>query len=186
MLIFYQFLTFMNAFFSINKKHVVLFTIFSFFTLVGTSQNSNNAFWENVRFGGGFGLNFGDNFFSATVAPSAIYQFNNTFAAGLGLNATFNNQKSFYKSTILGGSLIGLGNIFNALQLSAEFEQLHVNRRYNVNLNIEDDNYWSPALFLGAGYRSGNVTFGVRYDVLYNSNKSIYADPWMPFVRFYF
>lgn len=176
----------MNTFFSINKKYTLLFSIFYFFTFNGIAQNNGSPFWENVRFGGGLGLNFGDNFFSATVAPSAIYQFNQHFATGLGLNATFNNQKSTYKSTILGGSLIALGNMFNVLQLSAEYEQLHVNRKYIVNLNMEDDSYWTPALFLGAGYRNGNVTLGIRYDVLYDRNKSIYVDPWMPFVRFYF
>ena len=72
------------------------------------------------------------------------------------------------------------------MQLSTEFEELNVNRRYDINLNIQDENYWSPALFLGVGYRSGNVTFGIRYDVLYDKDKSIYFDPWAPFVRFYF
>ncbi|MDO5979324.1 alpha-ketoglutarate decarboxylase [Flavivirga spongiicola] len=149
------------------------------------AQQKTNYFWSHVRFGGGIGLNFGDRFFSGTLAPSAIYEFDNTFALGLGANGTFDNQKNVYKSTILGGSLIGLFNIINELQLSAEFEQLHVNRRYS-DLNIPEDNYWSPALFLGAGYRNGNVTFGIRYDVLYDKNKSIYIDPWAPFVRFYF
>ena len=79
-----------------------------------------------------------------------------------------------------------LFNVIREIQLSAEFEQLNVDRNYNVNLNIEDDNYWVPALFIGAGYRSGNITFGVRYDVLYDEEQSIYIDPWMPFVRFYF
>ena len=120
------------------------------------------------------------------MLPSSIYEFDNTFALGVGLNATFNNQKSVYKSTILGGSIIGLFNVIREIQLSAEFEQLNVDRNYNVNLNIEDDNYWVPALFIGAGYRSGNITFGVRYDVLYDEEQSIYIDPWMPFVRFYF
>jgi hypothetical protein len=91
-----------------------------------------------------------------------------------------------YKSTILGGSLIGLFNPINEIQLSAEFEELHVNRRYDSYLNLKDDTYWSPALFVGAGYRSGNVTLGIRYDLLFDKNKSIYADAWAPFVRFYF
>jgi len=32
-------------------------------------------------------------------------------------------------------------------------------------------------LFIGFGSRSGPVSFGIRYDVLYDRNKSIYADP---------
>lgn len=150
------------------------------------SQNEKSDFWKNVRYGGGFGLNINNTFFTATLAPSAVYELNEAFAFGLGLNATFNNQKSISKPTILGGSLIGLFNVVNELQLSVEFEELQVNRRYNVNLSIPNETYWIPALFLGAGYRNGKVTFGVRYDVLYDRNKSIYFEPWAPFVRLYF
>ena len=176
----------MNLILSINKK-IALILIIIFFCFQNTvAQEIKSNFWNHVRFGGGLGLNFGDEFFSATIAPSGIYEFDKNFALGLGLNATFNNQKSVYKSTILGGSLIGFYNPIQAIQISAEFEQLNVSRRYNVNLNITDDNYWIPAFYMGVGYRSGNVTFGIRYDVLYDNEKSIYADPWAPFVRFYF
>ncbi|WP_445731015.1 alpha-ketoglutarate decarboxylase [Mariniflexile sp.] len=168
------------------KRTFLFFAIiFSCYSTLNAQQN-NSDFWNHVRYGGGIGLSFGDGFFSGTLAPSAIYEFNNQFALGVGLNGTYNKQKDFYKSTILGGSLIGLFSPINAIQLSAEFEELHVNRRYESNLNLENDTYWSPALFVGAGYRSGNVTFGVRYDLLYDENKSIYADAWAPFVRFYF
>lgn len=176
----------MNLILLINKKTIIIPIILFFCFQNITAQDAKSDFWSHVRFGGGIGLNFGDGFFSGTIAPSGIYQFDNNLALGLGLNATFNNQKNVYKSTILGGSLIGLFNPIRDIQLSAEFEQLNVNRRYDVNTNFADDNYWIPAFYLGAGYRSGNVTFGIRYDVLFDDNKSIYADPWAPFVRFYF
>ena len=176
----------MNLFTAINKKTVFILVILSFCFQNIIAQKAESDFWNQVRYGGGFGLNFGDGFFSATIAPSAIYEFDKNFSLGLGLNATFNNQKNVYKSTILGGSIVGLYNVIREIQISAEFEQLNVNRRYNVNLNISEDNYWIPAFYLGAGYRSGNVTFGIRYDLLYDDEKSIYADPWAPFVRFYF
>ncbi|MEL0651465.1 alpha-ketoglutarate decarboxylase [Algibacter sp. TI.3.09] len=176
----------MKLFFPINKA-VIVFSIF-FISLVNqsNSQNFKSDFWEHVRYGGGIGLNFGDGFFSGTLAPNAVYEFNNSFSLGIGVNGTYNSQKNVYKSTILGGSLIGFYNPINEIQLSAEFEHLNVNRRYNVNLNIPNDNYWIPALYFGAGYRSGNVTFGIRYDVLYDQDKSIYSEAWAPFVRFYF
>ena len=176
----------MNLILSFNKKTIVILIITSFCFQNITAQVAKSDFWNHVRFGGGLGLNFGDGFFSATIAPSGIYEFDKNFALGLGLNATFNNQKSVYISTILGGSLIGLYNPIREIQVSAEFEELNVNRRYNVNLNIEDNNYWIPALYMGVGFRNGNITFGIRYDVLYDNEKSIYADPWAPFVRFYF
>ena len=176
----------MNRFYLIIKITLLFFFIILSSVSTLNAQQSQDNFWDSVRFGGGIGLSFGDGFFSGTLAPSAIYEFNNQVALGFGLNGTYNKQKDFYKSTILGGSLIGLFSPINEIQLSAEFEELHVNRRYDSHLNLENDTYWSPALFLGVGYRNGNVTFGVRYDMLYDKDKSIYANAWAPFVRFYF
>jgi len=150
------------------------------------AQDDKSDFWDQVRFGGGFGLNFGNGFFSATIAPIGVYEFNEKIALGAGLNGTFNSQKSISKSTILGGSLVGLYNPIRAIQVSAEFEQLNVNRRFNVNTSIPDENYWVPALYMGIGYRSGNAIFGIRYDVLFDEQRSIFVDPWAPFVRFFF
>jgi len=82
--------------------------------------------------------------------------------------------------------LVGLYNPIRAIQVSAEFEQLNVNRRFNVNTSIPDENYWVPALYMGIGYRSGNAIFGIRYDVLFDEQRSIFVDPWAPFVRFFF
>jgi hypothetical protein len=153
------------------------------------AQNEDTVdsnFWKHVRFGGGIGLSFSDGFFSGTIAPSGIYDFNAQFSMGIGVNATYNKLKNRYKSTILGGSIMGLYNPIRELQISGEFEELNVHRKYDSHLNIEDDNYWYPALFVGAGYSSNNITIGIRYDVLYDRDKSIYADPWAPFVRVYF
>lgn len=173
--------------FSLISKNIVLFFIIFYTTInTTTAQQNNSSFWNQVRFGGGIGLSFGDGFFSGTLAPSAIYEINNQVALGLGLNGTFNSQKDFYKSTILGGSIISLFNPADVIQLSAEFEELHVNRKYESYYNLPNDTYWSPALFVGAGYRSGNMTLGIRYDLLYDKDKSIYANAWAPFLRFYF
>lgn len=143
-------------------------------------------FWSHVRFGGGVGLSFGDGFFSGTLAPSAIYEFNPQFALGVGLNGTYNSRKNLYKSTVIGGSVIGLFNPIQEIQLSAEFEELNVSRKWDNNLNRSKENYWYPALFVGAAFRSQHVAVGLRYDLLYDRQKSIYADPWAPFVRIYF
>lgn len=150
-------------------------------------KKEKGEFWKHVRFGGAVGLNFGDGYFSGTLAPSGIYQFDNKFALGVGLSASYYKRKNYYNSTVLGGSLIGLFNPIREIQLSSEFEQLHVNRDFDQNVvSNKDDKYWYPSLFLGAGYRTGNFTIGIRYDLLYDEDKSIYADPWMPFMRFYF
>ena len=175
-----------NQYISFAKKKCVILFLFllSFQFLI--AQNQKNDFWNHMRYGGSIGLNFGNEFFSGTLAPSAIYQFDQKFALGLGLNFTYNSQKNTYTSKIFGGSIIGLYNVIPQLQLSAEFEQLNVDRDYDERFGLMNENYWLPALYLGAGYRSGNVAFGIRYDVIYDENKSIYSDPWAPFVRVYF
>ena len=172
-----------------QRKSGFLFACFVLTFLLSFSQNNTQSqkseFWKNVRFGGGLGLGVSNGFFSATLAPTAVYEFSNDFALGVGLNGTYNSRKNFYKSTIVGGSALALYSPFRELQMSAEFEELNVSRNFNDSL-LEDQNYWYPALFLGAGYRTGNITFGIRYDVLYDEDKSIYADPWIPFVRVFF
>ena len=151
-----------------------------------SAQEDTNDFWDNVRFGGGIGVSFGDGFFSGTLAPSAIYDVNEKLSLGVGLNGTYNSLKNTYNSTIIGASVLGLYNVIREIQLSAEFEELNVTRNFESGLNIKNQNYWYPALFVGAGYRTRNVTVGVRYDVLYDEGKSVYANAWAPFFRVYF
>ncbi len=171
----------------ITLLSIIVCLVFGFPYSQEQTQKKKSDFWNHVRFGGGVGLNFGDGYFSGTLAPSGIYQFDHQLALGVGLSASYNKQKNLYNSTILGGSIIGLFNPINEIQISSEFEQLHVNRDFDQNhIGNPDDKYWYPALFLGAGYRSGNFTIGIRYDVLYDDEKSIYSDPWIPFMRFYF
>ena len=170
----------------LKKVFKVLFFIGATSFCFGQNTGIKSEFWNKVRYGGGIGLGFGNNTFNLAVSPSAIYQANDQLAMGLGL--AFNYSK-FRESKLAayGGGLMTFYNPIRPIQLSAELEQLRVNRSFEVvgAPNLED-NYWSPALFLGVGYSNRNVTVGIRYDVLYDNEKSIYADPWMPFVRVYF
>jgi hypothetical protein len=165
---------------------VILILLFFILANDSKAQNQQNEFWQHMRFGGGIGLSFGDGFFSGTLAPSAIYQFNEQFAAGLALNGTYASLKNQYDATILGGSILALYNVIPEIQLSAEFEELHVNRNYKYYVGEFSENYWYPALFLGIGFHSNNFTLGIRYDVLFDNDKSIYANAFAPFVRVYF
>src|SRR5690606_40330421 len=125
----------------------------------------------------------GNNFTDIMVAPSAIYQFNEYIAAGVGLQGSYIRVKDNYEAYAYGGSLLFLANPIEEVQLSAELEQLR------VNLNFDDgfsDNFWNTALFLGGGYQVENVTIGIRYNLLHNNKKNIYNDAFMPFVRIYF
>lgn len=175
----------MKAFSGI-KKVLILFLVLGAIQVGTAQEETRSKFWSQVRFGGGIGLSFGNGFFSGTLAPSAIYEFNDYVALGVGLNGTYNSFRNNYSSTIVGGSVISLFNPIPELQLSAEFEELYVSRNYDSFLGLEDENYWYPALFLGAGFRNGPVTVGIRYDVLFDDDRSVYADAWIPFVRVFF
>ncbi|MCB0374640.1 MAG: alpha-ketoglutarate decarboxylase [Sinomicrobium sp.] len=141
-----------------------------------------------MRFGGGFGLSFGE-ITNITLSPNAIYYFNSYVGTGVGLNGIYASEKDVYKATVLGGSLIGVFNPIREIQLSSEFEMLNVNRDFETifeNAGFEDEKYWYPALFFGIGYNPGFMTIGLRYDVLYDETKSIYGNAFMPFIRLSF
>ena len=142
-----------------------------------------NGISDKVHFGGSLGLNIGSGFTNIVVAPSVIYDVNNYFSAGVGLQGSYVKWKNNFESYIYGASLIGVVNPIEQIQLSAELEQLRVNTVYENNFK---DNFWNTALFLGAGFRTNNVTLGVRYNVLFDDKKSVYNEAFMPFIRVYF
>ncbi len=166
--------------------------IFTFFATVFSSatfaqQQPKNDFWQNVQFGGGFGLSVGSGFTNISIAPSAIYNFNEIFAAGVGLQGSYikvDDRDVKYNSYVYGGSLIGLVRPLEEIQLSVELEQLRVNQEF-PDFDAKK-NFWNTALYLGAGYYTGNVTIGIRYNVLFNKNDLVYSEAFMPFVRVYF
>lgn len=170
-------------------KYKLIFTVMLFlFTTIGyCQQKAENEFWKKVQFGGGFGLSIGSGFTNISVAPSAIYNFNDLFAAGIGLQGSYikvSDLDAKYNSYIYGGSLIGLITPLEEIQLSVELEQLRVNQEFPA-FRVKD-NFWNTALYLGAGYFTGNVTVGIRYNVLFNRDDLVYNEAFMPFVRVYF
>lgn len=176
-----------------KKPFILFFLIICFSCIHGYSQEEIKApkqksdFWQHVHFGGGIGLSFGSGFFTGTLAPSGIYRFNEKFATGVGLNMSYSTEKYYYEAYNLGTSILGLFNVIPQLQFSAEFEQLYVNRDWDErNTPYLDESYWYPGLYLGAGFSTGPVTMGIRFDVLYDAERSIYGNAYNPFVRVYF
>ena len=177
----------------INSKIFLLLLIFGCTSLSKVQAQETppseikqpHSFWQNVRFGGSLGLGFGNGYFNGSLAPSAIYDFNRLASAGIGISGAYASQNNF-KATSLGGSIIGMLRPIKEIQLSAEYEQLNINRRYKLDGGNLRDNYWVPALFLGIGYNTGPVVTGIRYDVLHDSEKSFYSSAFMPFVSIYF
>ncbi len=175
----------------VYKKKGFLFLLFiSLAThFNGLGQNINrtpeSGFFENVRFGGSLGMNFSNDAFSAFLAPRAVYDFNQLTSIGTGLAGSYTNANNFSAHSI-SGSVLGLLRPIQNIQLSAEFEENYVSRNWELEGANRKESYWYPALFLGLGYTTGPVTAGVRYDVLYDEQKSIYGSALMPFISLYF
>lgn len=175
--------------FSSNFFRLLIFC--TFFTMSANAQQQSQVntqkseFWSHVRFGGGIGLGFANGYTNVSLSPTAIYQFNDQFALGVGLNGTYSKRKNYFSATVIGGSLISLYNPIDVLQFSAEFE--HNNVSYKSETTNFKDNYSYPALYIGVGYTIGNFgAAGVKYDVLYDDTKSIYGSAFVPFFRVFF
>lgn len=159
------------------KKIVVLI----FFTISLTTFSQKTDFWDRVQFGGGFTLGFGDQT-TVGISPSAIYNFDNGFALGAGLGYLYSEINDF-STSVYSTSLISLYQTKFNIQLSGEFDYYFAQQQ-TQNLNTFNSNF--PALHLGIAYNQNRFAVGIRYDVLYDENKSVFASPISPVVRFYF
>jgi hypothetical protein len=65
-----------------------------------STPKMENQFWKNVQFGGRIGLGFGSGFTDISVAPSAIYNFNEYVAFGAGLQYKYLKQRDFCVSFV--------------------------------------------------------------------------------------
>ncbi len=176
-----------NDFSSVSKSiSIVLFVLLSIPLFAQQQTTASNDFWRKVQFGGGIGLNFGTGYTDVSLSPSAIYNVNEIVAVGLGLQGSYVKSKNYYTSSIYGASVIGLLNPIEQIQLSVELEETKVRTTFDPYYATPSIHFWNTALYLGAGYRTNNVTIGVRYDVLHDDKKSAYSEAFMPFVRVYF
>ena len=107
---------------------LILFSTNLFSQSQAIASKTKSEFWKNVQFGGGFGLNIGSGFTDITLAPGGIYNFNQSFSAGIGLQGSYVSSKNNYSSAIYGVNLISLINPIDDFQISVELEQLRVNR----------------------------------------------------------
>lgn len=144
------------------------------------------SFWENVSFGGGLGISVSNDFTDFTIAPSAIYSFNDYVSLGAGLQYSRLKQKDLYSSHVFGGSLIGLVHPVEFIQVSVELEEANVNTKYvDLGENLQRS-FWNTGLYFGLGYRQEGVTIGGRINVLFDKDKDLYGSAFMPFVRVFF
>ena len=174
------------TFSSLTKYLFIFFTLFFYENVIAQYQQtpqSRSPFWNNVQFGGGLGLSFGSGYTEISVAPSAIYNINPYLAMGLGLQASYVSSKNYFTSLVYGVSTMVLVNPIPQIQFSLGLNQSRVNYQEEGYGNYSED-YWDTSLILGAGYRTGNVTIGIGYNLLQNDRYD--TEPFVPFVRAYF
>ena len=171
------------------RKILFLQTLIIFIHLNLTGQNSDleqHRFIDDVRFGGGINIGMGSNYSTFSISPSAIYDFSDEFSAGLGLTYVYVKNKSTINSTtnIYGGSLLAFYRPISNLQFSSEFEQLKIDQKYAF---VNNSDLWQTALYIGAEYITGNISMGLRYDVLFDkATNVIYSSALSPVFRVYF
>lgn len=174
------------------KKGIVNFLTKYVFTVLFASaslhaqEQDTRPLRDRLHFGGNVAAAFGSGYTDVVLAPGVLYDVNDYFSAGVGLQGSYVNQRNYYSSFMYGGSVLGLVNPIPQLQLSAELEQLRVNLDVDEQYGNYDRNFWNTALFFGIGYRANNVTIGLRYNVLFKEKELVYSDALMPFIRVYF
>ena len=150
-----------------------------------TNHNSIN----NWRFGGGFGLSFGnDSYFGLNISPSIGYMVDNNLEIG-GIAGYQYAKNDYYKQNLFNiGPYVNYYIIENFF-LRANYmyytgKQKYTNSEPYYN-SISEYNIDESALWLGGGYQSsGQVRFqvGVLYNVLYKENESIFSSGFQPFM----
>lgn len=171
---------------NVHQNIKILVLVLSILFSLQKSYSQNDDFWSNVSFGGNLGIGFDNDTFSGVIEPSVLYNFNEQFAAGMGVSFGYIESNNF-TATNYGGSILAFYSPIREIRLSLEFQEMGVSRTLEIE-NAQDlkENYWYPSLFIGGGYRISNVSVGIRYDLLYDSNKSIYGSAYTPFVSVFF
>ena len=148
------------------------------------------SFWDRVYFGGGLGLQFGDQTV-VQVAPIAAYKVTEKFHVGVGVTYIYYNLKQYYydpngilqyykySSNVYGGSLFAKYFLFDEIFAYGEYGLLNMEIYNPIFYNTSRQNINS--MLLGGGYmqmvgRSVGVEFLLLYDVIGDPN-SPYSNP---------
>jgi hypothetical protein len=152
---------------------------------------------ENLFFGGNFGLTFGTNTL-INISPQVGYRFSKMFAAGVGINGQYINQKIYYTNGQEAGNVkLGVAglNLFGRfypmdqllIQLQPEANYIWGNETiYGANpATTKRDAIIVPSLLVGGGavFPSGRGAFiaSVFYDVVQDPNSPYGARPFYSF-----
>jgi hypothetical protein len=177
-----------------KMKYLLAFCLFSALTISVYAQDEEEAkkgFDKDKLFvSGNFGLSFGD-FTLVNVSPQLGYRFNNTLAAGVGINGIYSSARSRFINGETASrenyGVVGL-NIFGRvypiqyafLQLQPEMNYTWGKlKEYSPDAEYKLDGKLVPSLLAGAGASipAGRGAFLImaQYDVLQN-NRTPYGE----------
>ena len=140
---------------------------------------------SRVRFYGGFGLGISNNGFYLDLQPGLMYRIKPGFYAGSNLQLTYQSVRNYglrSRYYVYGADALLAYLPWRYLELSVDYQYLFVRK----SVGNTSTRWEVPAFYLGAGYRTRNVVIGLRYDLLYDANKSIYPSAFTPYIRIYF
>lgn len=176
-----------------KKKFVTIFVLF-FFVKLGAQPKMNfdtccpkeeTGHSTRMRFYGGFGLGFTASGFYVDLQPGLIYRIAQGLYAGSNLQLTYQSVRSYGIRShyfVYGADALMAYLPWQYFEFSLDYQYLFVRK----SVGNTSTRWEVPAFYLGAGYRAQNVVIGLRYDLLYDPNKSIYPSAFTPYVRVYF
>ena len=157
----------------------------------GEEQEKNGFDKSRLFIGGSFGLSFGA-YTLVNISPQVGYQFNNFFAAGIGINGQYSEIKDDYGSytTSTSYGVLGMnlfGRVYPLRQFFAQLqpEMNYIWGKYDDGYNENSLNgKILPSLLIGAGGmipmgRSGGLMIMAQYDLLNKSNTA--TEPGTPY-----
>lgn len=134
-------------------------------------------------FGCGFGLNFVGGT-SLSLSPNLNYMVSNKVSIGAGLQGNYLSIKDLQSTTTIGGNIIAQYAPTRSLTTLLEFSELNASTKRETPTGETKDTFWESALFIGIGYNiTDNILLGLKYNVLYDDNQSVYTGPILPFVN---
>ena len=134
-----------------------------------------------------FGLGFNLSFVGGTnigLSPNLTYAVSDKISFGAGLQGNYISIRDVQNTLTFGGNAAFQYNPSRTISTLIEFAQLNVTRRTLFTEEETRDNFWESALFLGIGINVTNkIAIGAKYNVLYDSDESVYTSPVVPFVN---
>lgn len=116
-----------------------------------------------------------------------MYAVSDKVSFGAGLQGNYTAIKDVQSTTTFGINLLTQYSPVKKLITLVEFAELNVNTKQETLNGDIKDSFWESILFVGAGLNVTNkIALGVKYNVLYKEDESVYTSPIIPFVNITF